>query len=199
MTLFEGKGHTGASHPESSMRSAHWLVIPFLAGSLLSAQALSRSSIREATTAVAAVLDDWHLAAAQSDEERFFSRMAPEAVFLGMDEKERWTKDAFRKWAHEGFEGHMTWHFKASQRNIALSEDGGVAWFDEVIDMSGNGTARGSGVLVKTGTSWMIAQYNLSLPIPRGSFTEVRQIIEAQKIVAESAKHDKARPERPEK
>ena len=163
------------------MRLAGWLVIPFVLGGSLGAQTLSKSSIREETAAVAAVLDDWHLAAAQFEEERYFSHLAPEAVFVGIDEHERWPKAAFRKWAHQGFESHQIWNFKAAHRNISLSPSGEVAWFDELLDTTSIGTARGAGVLVKDGTTWLIAQYVLSLPIPRESFAEIRQVIAAQK------------------
>lgn len=176
------------------MRSSCWFVIPLVACGALGAQTLSKSAIHEATTAVASVLDDWHLAAAQFEEERYFSHMSPEAVFVGIDEHERWSKVAFKKWAHPGFEAHQIWNFKTSQRNITLSPSGEVAWFDELLDTTSMGKARGAGVLVKDGQTWLIAQYTLSLPIPRGSFAEVRQIIEAQKTPPASAKPEKTRP-----
>ena len=44
-----------------------------------------------AEKAIAAVLDDWHAAAAAANEERYFSHFASGAVFLGTDATERWT------------------------------------------------------------------------------------------------------------
>lgn len=178
------------------MRPSGWLALPLIACGTLGAQALSKSAIREATTVVAAVLDDWHLAAAQSEEERYFSHMAPEAVFVGIDEQERWSKAAFRKWAHPGFAARQVWSFKASQRNITLSPGGEVAWFDELLDTTSMGTARGAGVLVKDGQTWLIAQYTLSLPIPRASFAEVRQMIAVQKTPPASEEPQKPRVEK---
>jgi ketosteroid isomerase-like protein len=163
------------------MRPSSQLVIPFIACGLLGAQTLSKSAVREATAAVTAVLDDWHLAAAQFEEERYFSHLTPEAVFMGIDEQERWSKTAFRKWAHQGFVARQIWNFKASQRNITLSPRGEVAWFDELLDTTSMGKARGTGVLVKEGNTWLIVHYALSLPIPRESFAEVRQLIQVQK------------------
>ncbi|HWQ07814.1 MAG TPA: nuclear transport factor 2 family protein [Holophaga sp.] len=159
------------------MRSSSWFLIPFLACHIAGAQALSKAETRDATAAVAATLDDWHLAAAQGDEGRYFGRMAPEAVFVGTDPDERWTKEEFRQWAHPGFAAHRIWVFKALRRNIALSPSGDVAWFDEALDTNSMGKARGSGVLRKEGGSWLITQYVLSLPIPRAVFREVRQMI----------------------
>ena len=51
------------------------------------------------------VLDDWHLAAAQADEARYFGHFAENAVFLGTDATERWTKAEFRVWASPYFKG----------------------------------------------------------------------------------------------
>lgn len=176
------------------MRPSSWLVFPLIACSLLSAQTLPKSAIREATAAVAAVLDDWHQAAAQSEEERYFSHMAPEAVFVGIDEQERWSKSDFKKWAHQGFVARQIWDFKSSQRNITIAPSGGMAWFDELLDTSSMGTARGSGVLVQEGQTWLITQYCLSLPIPRQSFAEVLQVIQAQKMLAKAKAGADAKP-----
>src|SRR5271170_7515795 len=38
-----------------------------------------------------AVLDDWHQAAAVSDEARYFGHFAPNGVYMGTDPTERWT------------------------------------------------------------------------------------------------------------
>jgi ketosteroid isomerase-like protein len=178
------------------MRPSSWLVIPLIACGHLGAQTLSKSAVREASTAVAAVLDDWHLAAAQCEEERYFSHLAPEAVFVGIDEQERWTKPAFRKWAHQGFVSRQIWTFKATQRNISLAPSGEVAWFDELLDATNMGKARGSGILVKAGDTWLIAHYVLSLPIPREAFAEVRQIIQVQKTPSASPEPLPVRPQK---
>ena len=50
--------------------------------------------------AVAAVLDAFHEAASQADEELYFSFFAPEGVFMGTDASERWTVPEFREFAH---------------------------------------------------------------------------------------------------
>ena len=159
------------------MCPSSWLAIPLAASSILGAQGLSKAEIREATKVAEAVLDDWHLAAAQADEARYFGRMAPEAVFVGIDPEERWTKEAFQQWVHPGFEARQVWTFKSIQRNTTLSPAGDVAWFDETLDAAGLGKARGSGVLRKEGQTWLVAQYVLSLPIPRVAFREVQQMI----------------------
>ncbi|SMO58319.1 nuclear transport factor 2 family protein [Fodinibius sediminis] len=117
--------------------------------------------------AVAKVLDDWHQAAAVADFERYFSYFASDsAVFMGTDATERWTVEEFRSWAKPYFERGRAWNFTPTERYVYLSERGKTAWFDESLDTPNLGPVRGSGVLVRRGTSWRIAHYNLSIPIP---------------------------------
>lgn len=126
----------------------------------------------------ASVLDAWHLAAAQCDEARYFGLMTGDAVFLGTDAKERWTREEFRAWASPFFKRGKAWSFRATRRTVVYSKSGEVAWFEEDLDTPNLGPARGSGVLVRAGKDWRIAQYNLSVPIPNAVFNEVKVLIE---------------------
>jgi uncharacterized protein (TIGR02246 family) len=134
-----------------------------------------------ARTAVARVLDDWHAAAAQANEEAYFRHFAPGGVFLGTDGTERWDVTAFREYAHPHFAKGKAWSFRPVRRAIAVSDDGRTAWFDEDLTTPNLGPARGSGVLVlRDGPGrarWRIAQYNLSVPIPNGRFDQVKKLI----------------------
>lgn len=125
------------------------------------------------------VLDDWHAAAAAADEERYFGHLTADAVFLGTDATERWTRDEFRVWAKPHFDSGKGWSFKSRQRHVSFSRDGKVAWFDEILDTQRLGTCRGSGVLVLNGDRWRIAQYNLSVPIPNEVFGDVKKVIDS--------------------
>jgi len=127
--------------------------------------------------AVSAVIDDWHQAAAAADEERYFGHMTDNAVFIGADASERWTKAQFRAYAHPYFAKGTAWSFRSVRRAVTFSADGAVAWFDEDLSTPNLGPCRGSGVLVFDGTAWRIAQYNLSVPIPNGVFDQVKKII----------------------
>lgn len=129
--------------------------------------------------AAAAVLDGWHLAAAQADESRYFSHLAKDAVFLGTDPTERWTKAAFQAWAHPIFQRGKAWTFKTTRRAITLSQDGRTAWFDEDLATPNLGPARGTGVLTREGDRWLIQQYSLSIPIPNPLTNAVKAQIEA--------------------
>jgi ketosteroid isomerase-like protein len=143
--------------------------------------------------AIAAVLDDWHKAASEADEARYFGHFTADAVFLGTDATERWTRDAFRAWAKPFFTRGKAWSFRAVSRNLSLSKDGTVAWFDEALDTPNMGPCRGSGVLVKEGGNWKIAQYNLSVPIPNALLPEFKNRIDAHlKQPPEPAKSEPA-------
>lgn len=129
--------------------------------------------------AVEAALDAWHQAAAAADEETYFGAMTADAVFLGTDAKERWTRDEFRTWAKPYFTKGKAWSFKAARRSVTLGKDGAVAWFDETLDTPNLGPARGTGVLVLDAGVWKIAQYHLCVPIPNETFDDVKKLIAA--------------------
>ncbi len=121
---------------------------------------------------VANVLDDWHQAASVADEPRYFGHFAPNGVFMGTDATERWTAAEFRVWAKPHFDKKKAWSFKAHDRHVDFSAGGKTAWFDEALETPNLGPARGSGVLVRIGKEWKIAQYNLSIPIPNALANE---------------------------
>lgn len=132
-----------------------------------------------AQAAIAAALDDFHLAAAQADEARYFAHFDEEAVFLGTDATERWTKTQFQAYAHPHFAKGKAWSFRATRRAITVSPDGKAAWFDEDLATPNLGPCRGSGVLLLKDGVWKIAQYNLALTIPNGVAKAVKTRIEA--------------------
>lgn len=131
-----------------------------------------------AEAAAARALDDLHEAAARADEERYFGHFAAGGVFLGTDASERWTVPAFRAYAHPFFARGKAWSFQSVRRAIALSPDGAVAWFDEDLASANLGPLRGSGVLVREGAAWKVAQYNLSVTIPNARMPEVKRLLE---------------------
>ncbi len=112
-----------------------------------------------------AVLDSLHDAAARADGAKYFSLYAPEAVFLGTDETERWTLKQFRAYAEPIFAKGRGWTYTRLERSIVV-QPGGWASFDELLENAKYGVCRGSGSLRRTGEGWKIVQYNLSVPIP---------------------------------
>jgi hypothetical protein len=128
--------------------------------------------------AINQVVDDWHQAASAADADRYFKHMTSTAVFLGTDATERWTRDEFYRYAKPYFDKGKAWSFKPIRRNVTLGPDEKSAWFDEELDTPNLGPARGSGVLVRDGNDWKIAQYNLSVPIPNDIFKDIKKQIE---------------------
>src|ERR1051326_5593578 len=114
---------------------------------------------------VNAVVDDWHKAAAEADEDRYFAHMTSAAVFMGTDATERWNATEFREYAHPYFAKGKAWTFIPHDRHV-ISQGDDVGWFDEKLDSESYGELRGSGVLIKMNDEWKIAHYNLSIPIP---------------------------------
>lgn len=126
-----------------------------------------------------AVLDGFHAAAAKADEKAYFGALAENAVFLGTDATERWTKEQFRAFCKPYFTKGQGWLYAPKQRKIDFAADGRTAWFDELLENKKNGLCRGSGVLMLVGGDWKIAQYNLSIPIPNDVWPKVKPFIDA--------------------
>jgi ketosteroid isomerase-like protein len=137
---------------------------------------------------ISAVLDDWHKAASEADEARYFGHMTPNAVFLGTDDSERWDATAFREYAHPHFAKGKGWTFVPHDRHIALSPRGDTAWFDEKLDSASYGPCRGSGVLQRDGSTWKLAHYNLTIPIPNDLAKPVVQMIRDASAAAATPK-----------
>ncbi len=154
------------------LAAAAWLAILPCAASPQSTDAIF------ATGTVGGIIDGWHAAAAAADEQKYFSYFTPDAVFLGTDSTERWTRDEFRKFAHPYFAKGKAWNFKTVSRWISFAPDRTVAWFDEMLDTPNLGPCRGSGVVVFTNAGWKIAQYNLSIPIPNDLVDDFKKQIE---------------------
>lgn len=125
------------------------------------------------TAVVETVLDAFHDAAARADEPAYFALLADSAVFLGTDATERWTKEEFLAFARPHFASGKGWRFVPRDRQVALSADGRVAWFDELLDSESYGECRGTGVLERIGDHWLIQQYHLTIPVPNELAREV--------------------------
>ena len=126
-----------------------------------------------------ATLDSFHQAAANADAAAYFAAMTDDVVFLGTDGSERWQGNDFRDFAAAHFSAGQGWTYVPLQRDITVSANGDIAWFDELLQNEGLGTCRGSGVLVKSTNGWKIAQYNLSVPIPNAIVRDVATDIAA--------------------
>ncbi len=137
---------------------------------------------------IGAMLDDFHDAAAKADETRYFAHFTENAVFMGSDATERWTKSEFQVWAKPYFTRGKAWTFHATRRVVHVDSGGAIAWFDEDLTTDGLGPSRGSGVLVAKAGKWMIAHYNLTLTIPNERLANVKDVLTA--VVNQSTKND---------
>ncbi|MDR6966807.1 ketosteroid isomerase-like protein [Flavobacterium arsenatis] len=125
--------------------------------------------------AIGKTLDDWHKAAAETQFDTYFSLMTDDAIFIGTDATENWNKEAFKNYSKPYFDKGKAWNFTSIQRNIFLSKDKKIAWFDELLDTQMK-ICRGSGVLKKENGKWKIAHYVLSITIPNDTADEVIQL-----------------------
>lgn len=127
--------------------------------------------------AVHALVDEFHRAAANADADAYFGAMTPDAVFVGTDASERWTRDEFRSYAAAAFEREAAWVYEPTKRHVTIADDATTAWFDEQLASASYKHARGSGVVVATSAGPRIAHYVLSFPIPNESVPAMLQLL----------------------
>jgi ketosteroid isomerase-like protein len=139
----------------------------------------SSSELATQEQSIRKALDDYHDDAAEADEKRYFDHFAEDAVFLGTDATERWTKAEFQVWAKPHFARGKAWTFHATRRAIHVDSAGAIAWFDEDLTTGGLGPSRGSGVLVLKNGTWLIAQYNLAITVPNDQLDAVKEMLQA--------------------
>jgi hypothetical protein len=120
-------------------------------------------------------LDAWHKAAAEANYNNYFDALTDDAIFIGTDATENWTKKAFQAFAKPYFDKGKAWNFTALERHIYFSEDKKTAWFDELLDTRMK-ICRGSGVLILLNGKWKIKHYVLSMTIPNDTTDEVVKI-----------------------
>lgn len=125
--------------------------------------------------AIAKLLNDFNLAAANAEYEKYFNFFAEDGVFIGTDATENWDKKSFMVWAKPYFDKKRTWNFKPIERHIFVDKSGKFAWFDELLDTQMK-ICRGSGVLTKKGEDWKLQQYVLSMTIPNDNVDAVVKI-----------------------
>lgn len=114
---------------------------------------------------IGTMLDGFNVAAAKANFTDYFNYFAEESTFIGTDATEIWDKKAFMSWAKPYFDKKQTWNFTSLKRNIYFSNDGKLAWFDELLDTQMK-ICRGSGVVEKINGQWKVKQYVLSVTVP---------------------------------
>lgn len=151
----------------------------FITASLLlaaAATAADRNDTNDSRAQINAVLDDFHLAAAAADRERYLGHFAPNGVFMGTDDWERWPLAEFREYVEQRFAGGRGWNYVPAQRVIDFADGGNTAWFDEIAVSERWGRFRGTGVLLRIDGAWKIAHYSLTALVPNERFEDVARI-----------------------
>ncbi|MCC6676088.1 MAG: nuclear transport factor 2 family protein [Phycisphaerales bacterium] len=134
----------------------------------------------ETRVAIEQTLDELHEAASLAQEDRYFKLFTENAIFLGTDATERWSKSQFRAYAHPIFSQGKGWTYTKKSRAVYMARDHRTAWFDETLDNAKLGECRGTGVLIKESGRWRIAQYNLTIPVPNAIAEDVVRQIRAR-------------------
>ena len=162
---------------------------------LLSADTALAQSAEEHRAAISALLDDFHLAAAEADRDRYLGHFAPGGVFMGTDDWERWPLQEFEQYVDERFAGGTGWSYSPEDRHIMFAGAGMLAddeldakapasqaqtaWFDEIMVSPRWGRYRGTGVLLLINGDWKIAHYSLTALVPNERFQDVAAITKA--------------------
>jgi hypothetical protein len=110
------------------------------------------------------LLSAWHQKAALADSS-FFDDLSDDAVYIGTDAGERWSKKDFMRYAMPYFRRGKAWNFKAAERNIILHPSGQSAWADELLD-TWMGPCRATVLLLNSKKGWKIVHYQLSVAVP---------------------------------
>lgn len=64
------------------------------------------------------LLDGFHQAASEANYDAYFGALTPQAIFLGTDATERWTKDMFSDYVKPYFDKGIGWTYTPTKRLI---------------------------------------------------------------------------------
>lgn len=127
------------------------------------------------------VLDLFHKAAAEANYDQYMNLLAEDAIYLGTDSSERWTKSEFSAFVKPYFSQGRGWLYQPIERHITTTQTSTMVFFDEILENKSYGRCRGSGVLIHTEQGWKVLQYNLSIPIPNAIARQVVEVIQSHR------------------
>lgn len=152
-------------------------ILALMAALSITLPALAAQPDPALTKRVDAFVDAWHDDAAHA-RMAYFDKIAPDGVYIGTDRSELWRRDEFKAWARKYFEGKKSaWSFKATRRNVYVSDDGKLIWFDELLDTPNMGHCMASGVLRRTDKGFEILHYQLSMAVPNEIAPQVTALV----------------------
>lgn len=136
-----------------------------------------QSAMTSDTDSIGKLMDGLHYTASQADLDGYLGSFTKNAVFMGTDDWERWSRpttlDAYVK---ERFKGGTGWTYESVERHIIFADSGKTAWLDEIIVSPKWGRFRGTGVVTKQGDTWKIAHYSMSVLVANEAFVEIAEI-----------------------
>jgi ketosteroid isomerase-like protein len=138
-----------------------------IVGALLFGLSVTLRALADATPDAA--LDALHKAGADANAAAFEALLSEDVVFLGVGGAGRLEGQAARAYFSELMAQGNAWVYSSSLRETRVSDDGSVAWFDETLEHGQLGLGRATGVLVRSGEGWKVAQYNLTVPVSSGA------------------------------
>ena len=122
------------------------------------------------------LVNGWHQAAAIADEKVFFGLMDEEAIYIGTDATERWSRDELKEWSKAYFQKESAWDFKPLSRNTKIGPSSQMAWFDELLD-TWMGTCRSTGIMSKKDGNWKMIYYHLSVAVPNEKMDAFKKLV----------------------
>ena len=128
------------------------------------------------------LLNKFHQAAAEANYEQYIELLADDAIYLGTDSGERWTKSEFSAFVKPYFSQGRGWLYQPIERHISATQVKEIVFFDELLLNKNYGRCRGSGLLINTVQGWKILQYNLSIPIPNAIAGDVVEDIKEFRV-----------------
>ena len=124
------------------------------------------------------LLVNFHDAAAKGDKKRYLSVFTKDAIFLGTDETEHWqVSKGLTDYVDSYFKEGKGWVYLPEKQFIYFSEEGKMAWFDEVAVSKTYGRLRGTGVFIMQQGEWKMAHYSLTFLIPNEKVKALMKIM----------------------
>jgi hypothetical protein len=108
----------------------------------------------------------------------YFGLMTDNAVFIGTDASERWSRNEFYQYSKPHFDKGKAWDFEPYDRQVFVSADGSMVWFSELLN-TWMGVCRGSGILSgNENIGYKIEQYHLSVTVPNEQIRAFINLVE---------------------
>jgi len=136
---------------------------------------------------VDSLLEAFHSAASKADLTAYFGCFDKTGRFLGTDATENWSATEFYSFCKPHFARGNGWTYTpvAGSRKVThytqLDGTPNFCTFDEILLNEGFGTCRGSGSLLHNPefSSWFVAAYHLSFPVPNDIAHDITNTIKA--------------------